>query len=164
MKPIESFQDLYLEQLRDRYDAAKQQAETYPKLEQAASDPTLKSIIQDDIASNQSHLDKLAQLFDKMGEQPEGEQCEGTQGLIHEADELLSYTSSGNVQDAGIAMSIQHINHHDIAGYNSCVMYANANHDTETAAVLQQMLDEEMATDESLKKLIAQIIPEPATS
>ncbi len=158
MKSVESFEDLFLEQLRDRYDAAKQQAEMYPKLQQATTSSTLQRIIQEDIASNQSHLEKLAELFTTMGEQPDGEQCEGTQGLIHEAHELLDYTQSGNIRDVGIAMSVQHINHHDIAGYSGCLVYAKANKNQKMVQVLQQMLDEEKATDEALKKIVAQII------
>ncbi|MEM6842278.1 MAG: DUF892 family protein [Bacteroidota bacterium] len=160
MKSVDSFKDLFLEQLRDRYDAAKQQAEMYPKLQQATTSPTLRRIIQEDIASNQSHLEKLAELFTTMGEQPDGEQCEGTQGLIHEAHELLDYTKSGSIRDVGIAMSVQHINHHDIAGYSGCIVYAEAHGDSEIAQILQQMLDEEVTTDELLKDIITQIVQE----
>ncbi len=158
MKKIKDLKGLFLEQLRDRYDAAKQQAEIYPKLKQAATNPDLKQIIATDIAANESHLKKLEELFAKLNEQIGEERCEGTQGLVHEANEVLNYADSELVLNVGIAMSVQHVNHHDIAGYNSCILYAQAIGETEIVESLNQMLANEKVTDESLNAVAAQII------
>jgi len=90
MKKIKDLKGLFLEQLKDRYNAAEQQAELYPKLAAAATHAELKKIIYDDIEANKNHLKKLQTFFKQMGEEAGGEECEGTQGLIHEAHELLT--------------------------------------------------------------------------
>jgi len=158
MATINTLLDLFVDQLRDRYDAAKQQAAMYPKLADAASHSDLKAIINQDTEANNSHQQKLEEIFAKLSEKPEGERCEGTQGLIQEATDLLDDTNSGKVLDVGIAVSVQHINHHDIAGYNSCILYAKAHGMEGIVGTLNEMLEDEKSTDEALNKLIDQLM------
>ena len=155
---IKNIRDLLIEQLRDRYSAADQQASMYPKLAEAANHPELKDIISKDIDANKNHQKKLAEVFMQLGEEPGGEQCEGTLGLVSEANELLNYTDTSAIKDIGIAVSIQHINHHDIAGYKSCAAYAEAIQEKTLATTLGEMLDDEISTDESLNAWVAQIL------
>ena len=155
---INNLRDLLLEQLRDRYSAASQQASMYPKLAEAASHPELKDIISKDIDANKNHQKKLAEVFAQLGEEPDGEQCEGTLGLVNEANELLHYTDTSKIKDIGIAVSIQHINHHDIAGYKSCAVYAEAIEEKTLAVTLGEMLEDEKSTDESLNTWVVQTL------
>ncbi len=158
MKKIQDLRGLLIEQLKDRYDAAKQQAEMYPRLVEAATHAGLKSTINADIDSNKDHLKKLEELLTQLGEKADGERCEGTQGLVYEANEVLNYADSDLVLNIGIAMSVQHVNHHDIAGHNSCILYAQALGETETTEALSRMLANEQATDEALNAVAKQIL------
>ena len=159
MKKITSIKDLLLEQLRDRYDASKQQAEAYPKLHKAISNEKLKKIIETDVEANKDHFTLLEEIFDKLGEKFEGEQCEGTQALITEAVAVLDYTDqNGEVRDAGIALSVQHINYHDVAGLNGCIIFAEAIGENDIAQKLRTMLANEKTTDESLNNLLKEML------
>ena len=155
---INNVRDLLVEQLRDRYSAANQQASMYPKLADAAGHSELKDIISKDIDANKNHQQKLAEVFAQLGEDPEGEQCEGTLGLVNEANELLNYTDSSTIKDIGIAVSVQHINHHDIAGYKSCAIYAEAIDEKTLAVTLNEMLEDEKETDDSLNAWVVQTL------
>ncbi|MEM1319259.1 MAG: DUF892 family protein [Bacteroidota bacterium] len=155
MKKIQNLNDLFIEQLQDRYDAATQQALAFKQLAEACTAEELKLILQKDIEANQRHQQKLANIFSTLGEDPNGEQCEGTAGLIHEAHELVGYTENSEIVNQGIAISIQHINHHDIAGYNSCMLFAQALGKSQIQAELSQMLEDEKRTDVSLNEFIA---------
>ena len=158
MKKIQSLNGLFIEQLKDRYDAANQQAAAFLKLAEACTDEELKDILQKDIEANKEHQSKLKSVFAQLGENPEGEQCEGTSGLIYEANELLGYADSDDVLNLGIAVSIQHINHHDIAGYNGCMLFAEALGKTEIQTALSDMLEDEKKTDSALSDFIAKAI------
>ena len=157
---VTDLKGLFLEQLRDRYNAALQQAKAYPVLHQAVSDTALATLIADDIEANTAHVRNLEKVFAQMGESPEGEICEGTQGLIHEASELLTYVKPSKVLNLAIAVSIQHVNHHDIAGYRSCQIFANAIGETQVAQTLGSMLEDEKATDKGLETMMQVLLQE----
>jgi len=53
---------------------------------------------------------------------------------------------------------VQHINHHDIAGYNSCIIYANAVGEPAMVEPLNQMLMDEKLTDDALNAVSLKII------
>ena len=158
MKKINDLNELFIEQLQDRYDAAKQQAVAFLKMAESCNNEELKKILQKDIETNKEHEEKLKDVIEELGEDPGGEQCEGTAGLIHEANEILAYSNSGAVVDQGIAISIQHINHHDIAGYNGCMMFAKALGKTEIYKALDKMLEDEKNTDAALNDFILKSI------
>lgn len=155
---ILTLQSLLIEQLQDRYDAARQQATTYPQLKLAVTNPELAELIAQDIAANESHLQKLRDICQQLGATAEGEVCEGTQGLVHEAEVLLDDVQQDNVLDLAIAISIQHINHHDIAGYRSCQLFAQALQESQVAEALGVMLKDERNTDHELESMIQQLI------
>lgn len=149
---------LLIEQLRDRYDAAKQQQVAYPEMVVAATNSQLAELIQEDIDANKNHVINLEKIFVELGESEQGEQCEGTQGLIHEANELLSYVEDTVILDIAIATSIQHINHHDIAGYRSCQIFAEKLNLPKIAEKLAVMLADERATDQKLEALMKALL------
>lgn len=155
---VTNLKSLFLEQLRDRYDAAKQQQSAYPKLRDAVSYSQLAEFIQQDIKANKAHVRNLEQIFTTLGETAEGEVCEGTQGLIHEAVELLGYASQGDVLDIAIVASIQHVNHHDIAGYRSCQLLAEAIGEADIASSLAAMLADEKLTDAALEDAMKKLL------
>lgn len=155
---ITTLRGLFLEQLRDRFDAAKQQAKAYPQLHEAVSDSTLAKLIAEDIEANSAHIDKLNKIFIQLGESPEGERCEGTQGLVHEASELLTYVESSEVLNLAIAVSIQHVNHHDIAGYRSCQIFASAIGESQISQALGDMLADEQSTDKALEGMMKNLL------
>ncbi|MEM6633922.1 MAG: DUF892 family protein [Bacteroidota bacterium] len=158
MKKIQNLHELFIEQLQDRYDAAQQQILAFSKLAAACTDEELKRILQADIEVSRRHQDQLKNVFDQLGEDPAGEQCEGTAGLIHEANELLDYAEGEDIINQGIAISIQHINHHDIAGYNGCMLYAKALGKSEIHAVVKEMFEDAKGMDVSLNDFIAKSI------
>lgn len=149
---------LLIEQLRDRYDAAKQQQVAYPEMVVAATNSKLAELIQEDIDANQNHVLNLEKIFADLGESAQGEQCEGTQGLIHEANELLSYVNDPTILDIAIATSIQHINHHDIAGYRSCQIFAEKLNQPTIAQQLAVMLADERSTDKKLEVVMQELL------
>lgn len=158
MHKIQDLNGLFIEQLQDRYDAAKQQAVAFAKFSEACTNEKLKEILQKDIEAIKKHQVKLIDIFSKLGESPDGEQCEGTAGLIHEANELLEYGKNDEMINLGIALSIQHINHHDIAGYNGCMIFAKALGKTEIQAEINEMLNDEKNTDASLNDFLTKAI------
>ena len=64
---INSLQDLYLEQLKDLYDAEQQLIKALPKMAKAASSEELRSAFEDHLEQTRGHAERLEQIFDKIG-------------------------------------------------------------------------------------------------
>lgn len=158
METITSIRQLFLEQLRDRYDSETQQVEALPRMLQKATSVQLKHVIHMSMEHSQKHLKRLEHIFKGMGENPVGELCEGTIGLLHEAWELMKRAASPDIMDAAIITSIQHIHNNDIAGYQTLLMYARYMDDYELTKLLRSMLDDELKTDDFLTEMVEEII------
>jgi ferritin-like metal-binding protein YciE len=159
---IVNLKDLLTEQLRDRYDSAKQQNEFLLKLLNRASDEELKNAISNLVLNNREHLNEIPEIFDAMERSPEGETCEGTKALIHEAMEVISRSVDEEILDVAIAVAVQHLNHHDIAGYRTCRTYAQELGMPHIARALDQMHEDAVQSDEVLDHLLVESLGEKA--
>ncbi len=158
MTKIKNLEELFIDQLQDRYSAAQQQRKAFQKLYEACEHNDLKKILKTDIEANENHLKNLKKLLNSVNADPEGEYCEGTAGLVKEAVDTLHLFETGKVHDVAIAISVQHINHHDIAGYNGCAILAKQMQNTKMENALKQMLEDEKKTDTTLNKFIKKIM------
>ena len=153
MERIINLQDLLSEQLRDRFNAAEQQVPLLEDILGHSLTAELIELVEKNLENTHAHKDALAQICADLEIDSVGEICEGTQGLIHEARELIERAVDTPVLEAGIVISLQHINHHDIAGFGSCRAFATALQNEAVAAELGRMLQDEKESDELLTEL-----------
>jgi ferritin-like metal-binding protein YciE len=159
---IVNLRDLFTEQLRDRFDAAKQQDQFLPKLMNRITDHELKNIISTIVLNNREHLQEIPEIFEAIERSAEGETCEGTEALIHEAMEVISRSVDEEIIDVGIAVAVQHIKHHDISGYRTCRTYALELGMPHIAETLDQMHGDVQGSDEALNKILIESLGEKA--
>ena len=160
MNRINNIRELFIDQLQDRYSAALQQAEAFEKLHAACTHSDLREVLKNDIDANKDHLQHLKTILEEFNANPEGEYCEGTAGLVKEAIDTLDIFEKGDVLDIAIAISVQHINHHDIAGYNGCKILARYLRLTEVHKTVVEMLNDEEKTDALLSGFIDRVVSE----
>ncbi|MDW7694198.1 DUF892 family protein [Flammeovirgaceae bacterium SG7u.111] len=156
MEPINNLKELLKEMLKSCYDSELLQLEAFPKLIDKAYSPELKKAIQSSYEHSKRHLDKMEEIFIRMKVSPVGEVCESTVGQLNETWRLMERIQEPGVQDAAIVTLVQHIHHHDIAGYGTMSAFANAVGYYETSEALHQMLEEEKEMDEELTKMAIQ--------
>jgi len=159
---IVNLKDLFTEQLRDRYDSAKQQDVFLPKLLNRITDYELKNIVSTVILNNRDHLRELPEIFDAIERSSDGETCEGTAALIHEAMEVISRSVDEEIIDVGIAVAVQHIKHHDISGYRTCRTYAQELGMPNIAETLDKMHSDAQGGDDALNKILIESLGEKA--
>jgi len=159
---IVNLKDLLTEQLRDRFDAAKQQDVFLPKLLNRVTDEGLRNAIANLILTNKEHLKEIPEIFDALERSADGETCEGTRALIHEAMEVISRSVDEEILDVAIAVAVQHINHHDIAGYRTCKTYARELGMPHIAEALDRMHRDAEESDESMNNLLIDALGERA--
>lgn len=150
---MQDLQDLFLDNLKDLYNAEKQLLRALPKMAKAAENEELRMAFQTHKEETQGHIERLEQIFHRLGKRPAGKTCKAMQGLIEENKELMEEDAEPDVLDAGMIVGAQKVEHYEIAGYGSMVEWAKLLGDKESAQLLAQTLDEEEKTDKKLTQL-----------
>jgi ferritin-like metal-binding protein YciE len=150
---IETLRDLLIHELKDLYSAEKQLVKALPKVAKAATDPDLKAGVEQHLEETKGHVDRLDQIFERLGTSNRGPKCRGMEGLIEESATLIEEEPDQEVLDAGLICGSQKIEHYEIAGYGCARAFAELLGEEEIMELLQQTLDEEKATDEKLTGL-----------
>jgi ferritin-like metal-binding protein YciE len=155
---LESLQDLYIEELRDLYDAEHQLIKALPKVVKAASSPDLKSAFEEHLQVTEQQANRLEQIFERLGVKAKGKKCEAMKGLIEEVKNLMSEDANEDVLDAGLIAAAQKVEHYEIAGYGTVRTWAEMLGHDKDADLLQETLDEEKEADERLNSLAKEVI------
>jgi ferritin-like metal-binding protein YciE len=150
---LESLKDLYLAQLKDLYSAEDQLVDALPKMADAAHAPELKNAFREHLNQTKQHVDRLEQIFRKLGESPKGETCEGMKGLVKEGQEMIKMKGEPEVIDAGLIAAAQRVEHYEMAGYGTVRTYAELLGDQEAVRLLERTLQEEEDADEKLTEI-----------
>ncbi len=150
---LNSLQDLFVEQVRDLYDAEKQLVKALPKLAKAASTEDLQTAFETHLDETQGHVQRLEHVFTMLGLKPKGKSCAAMEGLIAEGKEMIDEKGDDMVKDAGLIACAQRVEHYEIAGYGCLHTWAQQLGHHEAANLLQQTLDEEKSADHKLSHI-----------
>lgn len=140
-------------ELADLYDAEQQLVNKIPKVAQAVDNSSLRSAIEEHLKETRDQVARLEQVFKIIGRRPEPDQCEAMQGLLEEAEEVLSASGNRQVKDAVIIGALQRIEHYEIAAYGTARAFADQLDMDDVADLLQESLDEESSADRKLTSL-----------
>jgi ferritin-like metal-binding protein YciE len=155
---MNTLQQLYTDELRDLYNAENQLLKALPKMAKAASSEELKDAFEKHLEQTKTHVERLEQVFEELGEKPKGKTCRAMKGLIEEGSQILEEEGEESVLDAGIIVAAQKVEHYEIAGYGSVRTFAHLLGKDKSAELLQATLDEESETNEILNKLAESVV------
>jgi len=159
-----TLKQLYIEELRDIYDAEKQLIKALPKMAEAAASEELRTGFEEHLGQTKGHAQRLEQIFTALDEKPTGKKCKAMQGLVSEGSEMIDEDFEGEVKDAGLISAAQRVEHYEIAAYGTVRTYATILGEEEAVALLEKTLEEERETDEKLTELAKGINAEAAVS
>lgn len=154
---LNSLQELYVEQLKDLYDAEHQIIKALPKMIEKASSEDLKEALSEHLEVTEQQAKRIETIFAELGEKAKAEKCKGMQGVIAEGDDLIGKINDPEVRDAAIIASAQRVEHYEMAGYGTARSYATQLGEDEAGDLLQQTLDEEKEADANLTELASEI-------
>src|SRR5215467_1999675 len=135
---ISSLQELYVEQLKDLYDAEHQIIKALPKMIDKAESEELKDALNEHLEVTKEQANRIEKIFSDMGEKAKAEKCKGMQGVIAEGDDLIGDIEDAGVRDAAIIAAAQRVEHYEMAGYGTARTYAEQLGEDEAANLLQQ--------------------------
>ena len=153
----EGLRELYIEELKDLYNAENQLVKALPKMAKAASSDELRQGFEDHLEQTKGHVQRLEQIFQALGESPKGKKCKAMEGLVEEGSEVMHEDFEGALMDAAIIGAAQRVEHYEIAAYGTVCAFAEELGETEQNSLLNETLQEEKETDEKLTQLAQQI-------
>ena len=150
--PKGSLRELYIDELRDLYNAETQLTKALPKLAKASSNAVLRQAFEEHLRQTSEHVSRLEQIFEMLEEKASGKKCLGMEGLVKEGAETIQEDYQDAVMDSAIIGAAQRVEHYEIAGYGTAKEFARLLGEDEHVSLLEQTLNEEKQTDEKLTR------------
>lgn len=148
-----NLRELFITELRDIYWAENALLKAIPDSMENCTSEDLKDALENHLEVTHEQVERLNQVFDILGIERKGKKCEAMEGLIHEAEEIISDTNEGPIRDAGIISAMQKVEHYEIASYGTLCSFANFMGEDEIVSLLEQTLSEEKEADALLTDL-----------
>lgn len=158
--PSEGLRDLYVDELKDLYNAENQLVKALPKMAKAASSDELRQGFQEHLEQTRGHVQRLEKIFKSLGESPKGKKCAGMEGLVKEGSEVMEEDFEGALMDAALIGAAQRVEHYEIAAYGTTSEFAKILGESVHVSLLGETLQEEKETDEKLTELARAINPQ----
>ena len=148
----ETFQTLYVSELKDLYSAEQQLVKALPKLVRSAETQELSEAFSNHLEETKNHVTRLEEIFESLGENLKGKKCVGMEGIVKEGAETID-EFEGKLLAVGLIAAAQRVEHYEIAAYGSVCAYAKLLDRSDDLNLLKETLEEEKRADEKLTEL-----------
>ena len=155
----ENLQELFVEELRDVYDAEKQITKALPKMAKAVESDELRAAFEEHLEITRMQINRLEEVFKSLGLAARGKTCDGMKGLLEEGASHMEELD-GSTLDAALIGAAQRVEHYEIAAYGTLATWADLLGYQDAKDLLGQTLEEEKEADEKLTGIAGQINPE----
>jgi ferritin-like metal-binding protein YciE len=150
---LDSLDKLFLEELKDIYNAEKLILRALPRMAKASESQELQQAFTQHLKETQGHVQRLERIFKDLDQPARGKKCKGMEGLLEEGKEILEQEGEGAVIDAALIASAQRVEHYEMAAYGCLRTYAQLLGHSDAERLLQQTLNEEEAADQKLTRI-----------
>lgn len=145
---LNTLEEVFIDHIRDLYDAEKNLVRALPKMAKAAESEELAEAIRDHLEQTKNHVTRLEQVFEKFDEKPRAKACKAIRGLIEEGGEAAN--EDGSLSDLALIAAAQKVEHYEISAYGTAKAWAEKLGNQEAADLLDETLKEEKAADSKL--------------
>jgi len=149
-KDIQTMEDLLLHGLRDIYYAEQQITKALPSMIEQATNRDLAQGLKAHLEDTHKQIERLDQVFKKLGEKPSATNCPAIDGLIKESNETAGEIADKTVLDAAIVANAQAVEHYEIARYGTLIAWAEELGHDDIVRFLTTNLNEEKAANTKL--------------
>lgn len=150
---MKTLQDLFLSELADIYDAERRIVKALPKMAKSATSPALQKAFNKHVKETEGHIQKVEEVFGLFDRKARGKTCDATVGLLKEGTETAESFEGSPAINAALIASAQKVEHYEMATYGCLHEWANLLGNKKAASLLQEILNEEGATNKELTSL-----------
>src|SRR6476660_919960 len=146
--------EFFVDELKDIYWYEKHIVTTLPKMQKAATSEELKNAFESHLEQSKTHVNRLEEAFELLGEKAQAKKCDAMAGIIEEGKGIIEETDKGTAtRDVGLILAAQKVEHYEIATYGGLAQLATTLGLEDVSRLLQQTLEEEKETDELLTQI-----------
>ncbi len=160
--PEKTLRNLFVDELRDIYDAENQLVKALPKMAEHAHSEELKHAFREHLEQTKNHVKRVEEIFSQINEKKESKTCDAMKGLVHEGEQMMKSFSKSPALDAALISAAQKVEHYEIASYGSLRTFAEKLKIDGVADKLQSTLNEEGQANTLLTRLATQGINDQA--
>lgn len=150
---MKSLDGLFKHFVRDMYYAERQVLKALPKMARKADSDDLRSAFETHREETEQQIENLEKVFEIMQMKARGVTCDAMNGILDEGKEIMEEAEGPDVRDAGMIAAAQAVEHYEITLYGTMVTWAKTLGMHDAAKLLQENLDQEIATDKKLTKI-----------
>ena len=154
--------DLFHDTLKDIYFAEKKILASLPKMAKAAQNEQLSAAFEKHATETEGQIERLEQVFEEIGEKPQGKTCAAIMGILDEGKEIMDEYKGSPALDAGLLAAAQAVEHYEISRYGTLCTWAEQLGHEQSVKLLGENLDEEETTDEALSELAESVVNQEA--
>ena len=145
--------DLFLDTLKDIYYAEKQILKALPKMAKAASSDKLRAAFEKHHGETEGQVERLEKIFELIDKPARAKTCEAIQGILDEGKEIMEEYKGSEALDAAMLAAAQAVEHYEISRYGTLKQWAQQLGMKDAVRLLDETLQQEKKTDESLTSL-----------
>jgi len=161
-KEPKKLNELFHDTLKDIYFAEKKILATLPKMAKAAQSEELKAAFEKHLTETEGQIERLEQVFAVIEKKPQGKTCAAINGITEEGAEIMEEYKGSPALDAGLLAAAQAVEHYEISRYGTLIAWAEELGLDDAVSLLEETLEEEEATDETLTEIAKTAINQQA--
>ncbi len=160
MAEIRTPRELFLHELGDiLYVEEHLEQEVLPKIMGEVRNDELRRGLEKHLEQTRQHVENVEEVFDKLGEQPQSEECIGFQGLKKEHEKLVG-ESSEHLIDLVAVGAVARTEHYEVAAYENLVTMARALGKRDVVDLLEKNMKDDKETLREVERLGKQLSKE----
>jgi ferritin-like metal-binding protein YciE len=154
LDPSDGLIKLFTDCLKDIYWAENHLIKTLPKMAKAVSIKKLEKAILNHLEQTKAHAERLEQVFELLGKEPQARKCDAMEGLTKEGEGVIESTDTGTpARNLGIIMASQKVEHYEISSYMGLIKLADQLGYSEISEILAETINEEEDSDALLSEV-----------
>ena len=155
---MDSLEALFEDTLRDMYYAEKKLTRILPKMAKKATSEELAEALTSHAQETEGQVERLQQVFEILGNKPQGKTCPGINGILEEGAEILGEFKKAPALDAGLVAAAPAVEHYEISRYGTLRTWAEELGLDDAVSLLEETLEEEKATDAALTEIAEDVV------
>lgn len=160
MPEITTPRELFLHELGDiLYVEEHLEQEVLPKIIGEVRSNELRRGLERHLEQTRQHVENVEEVFEKLGEQPQAEECIGFEGLKREHHQLAG-ESSDQLSDLVAVGAVARTEHYELAAYENLVTMARALGEREVVDLLEKNMKDDKETLREVERLGKQLSKE----
>jgi ferritin-like metal-binding protein YciE len=161
-KEPKKLEELFHDTLKDIYFAEKKILTTLPKMAKATQNEELRAAFEKHEAETEDQVGRLEQVFAAIDKKPQGKTCAAIVGITDEGAEIMKEYKGSPALDAGLLAAAQAVEHYEISRYGTLIAWAEELGLEDAVSLLQETLEEEKTTDETLTDIAKSAVNQQA--